>query len=376
LDEFVNMNPLRIAIIDPVGKKAGLDHYNLSLAKSLHDKSCFVKVYSNFKSDKEAFVESHFTFRLYSRISVLFTLIPEYISALRKAKVEKNEFVIVHLFHVSAIDYLLLRLTKYFGFNSCLIVHDIESLIYEKKKSWISRCYDLANFMIVHNEFTYAELIRKISGKNKKKVYLIPHGNFIDLPDNTKREAAAEHFNLNPDKKYLLFFGMIKKSKGLEVLIEAMKNISPEAELIVAGRTRDVSFDTYNEIIKKLNLSKRVHTFIRYITNEERNLFFKLSDIVVIPYHRIYESGVAIMSMSYEVPVVASDLPANARLLDNERGVLFKSGNSSDLSSKINSLIADLDRSRAISKNARKFIATNHGWDNISDEFINVLTNR
>ena len=205
-------------------------------------------------------------------------------------------------------------------------------------------------------------------------MFLIPHGNFIDLRINSTREEAGKYFNLNPEKKYLLFFGMIKKSKGLEVLLNAMIYINPDIDLIIAGRTRDVAFEVYNKDIERMNLSKRVHTFIRYITNEERKMFFKLSDIVVIPYNRIYESGVSIMAMSYNIPVVASDLPANTKLLDNNRGVLFKTGNSSDLADQINSLIADPTRLKSISQNAYDYIATNHSWEKISDQYPGART--
>ena len=167
---------------------------------------------------------------------------------------------------------------------------------------------------------------------------------------------------------------MIKKSKGLDVIINAMKNIHSDVDLIIAGRTRDIDFKDYSFQIEKLKLNQRIHPIVRYITNSERNMLFNFVDLVVIPYRQIYQSGVILLAMSYGIPVIASDLQANKSfIVDNINGILFKDSNSSDLAEKINLIIGDDEKIKSISKNAKDFVAIYHDWNKIGDEFYKIL---
>ncbi len=369
------MEELRIAIIDSVGIKAGLDHYDLSLARALKQQSVHAKVYSNFESD-DGHAEKKFSMYFYSWLSGLIKYLPEYFSALRSAKKDRAGIVILHLFHASFIDYLSILLAGFFGFRRCIIVHDVESMIENRRSSWLRSCISNSDYVVVHNESTCAGLIAKMSVKNKKKISIIPHGNFLDLPGKQNREEALGYFQLHPEKKYLLFFGMIKKSKGLVTLIEAMKDISPDAELIIAGRERDDSFANYKSMIGNLNLSGRIHSFPRYHTNEERNMLFSAAEAVVLPYRRVYQSGVLLMAMSLGVPVIASDLPSMREETGEVNGILFEPGNAVDLSAKINLLLTDRDKKNQIIKNAKAHVSKNHNWNEIADSFKTLLAYR
>ena len=369
------MKSLNIAIIDPVGRKAGLDYYDLSLAISLKNQYCRVKVYSNFADNKnESFVKNHFHFTFKKGFFNSFNLFKEYLNALIKSKANKTEIVILHLFHSSFIDYLLITLTYFFGFRICLIIHDTESLLEQSGKSWIQNCCHLSRYIVVHNSLSYDELLKKISSTEKEKVCIIPHGNFIGLNEITNTIETAKYFNLDSNKIYLLFFGMIKKSKGLEVLIESLKDIPSNVHLIIAGRTRNISFNHYENTINELNLSSRVHPVIRYITNDERNKLFNFSDLVVLPYRKIYQSGVLLQAMSYGLPVIASDLPANKLIINEKNGVLFNTGNASDLAQKINELIMDEKKRKSIAENAKEFVKINNDWENIASDFLNMFS--
>ena len=166
------MKSLNIAIIDPIGRKAGLDHFDLSLAIALKNQSCRVSVYSNFEVSKnESFVKNHFHFSLKKSLLNFFYLFKKYLSALIKSRSDKTEIVIIHLFHSSFFDYFLLSLTHLFGFRICLIIHDIESLLEHSRKSWIQKCSHLSTYIVVHNIVSYNELLKKITSAEKEKVY-------------------------------------------------------------------------------------------------------------------------------------------------------------------------------------------------------------
>ncbi len=363
---------LRIAIVDPVGMKAGLDHYDLSLAKALIRRAVHAKVYSNFESD-DGIARKKFSFLFYGWKSGVLKYFPEFFSALRAAKHDRADIVILHLFHASLADYLSILIARTCGFRVCIIIHDAESMIEDKKWSRLRGCIGNSECVIVHNEWTCAELIKRVNVKNKRKINIIPHGNFIDLPGKQNRTEALNYFQLRPEKKYLLFFGMIKKSKGLETLIEAMKDVGPDVELIIAGRERDDSFGNYKSMIDDLNLSGRIHPYVRYLTNAERGMLFSVAEAVVLPYRRVYQSGVLLMAMSLGVPVIASDLPSMRDEVGENNGMLFEPGSAGDLSGKINLLISDQSKKNETIQNARAHVSKNHDWDDIADSFKTYL---
>jgi glycosyltransferase involved in cell wall biosynthesis len=252
-------------------------------------------------------------------------------------------------------------------------VHDVDSLIHRGGKSYINQSVRLSNYVIVHNQIAYNELLVRVNKDNKCKIYVIPHGNCINLQLYINREDALKNFNLDATKKYLLFFGMIKKAKGLDVLINSMKDIPADIHLIIAGRTRDISFGFYQELIDSYGMSDRIHSFVRYITNDERNCFFNAADIVVLPYRAIYQSGILLMAMSYGKAVVASDLAANKMMLDNKNGILFNTDDSKDLAQKINMLLSDDDKRNQVSAAAKEYVTINNSWENIADAFYSIL---
>ena len=97
---------------------------------------------------------------------------------------------------------------------------------------------------------------------SKNDIYIVPHGNytqFINIrKDKTKSRAKLD---LPQDKTILLFFGMIKKVKGLEVLLKSMRKIidkNPDVVLLIAGKPWENNFSIYQKIIDENNLRLKV----------------------------------------------------------------------------------------------------------------------
>jgi glycosyltransferase involved in cell wall biosynthesis len=111
----------------------------------------------------------------------------------------------------------------------------------------------------------------------------------------------------NPDQKYILFFGIIRKYKGLDLLIEAMSKLGEDYHLLIAGEVYG-SFDEYQGIIDQHELSGRVHLFNRYIPDDKVGLYFSASDVCVLPYRSATQSGIISISKHFEIPVIATDV--------------------------------------------------------------------
>jgi glycosyltransferase involved in cell wall biosynthesis len=111
----------------------------------------------------------------------------------------------------------------------------------------------------------------------------------------------------NSEHKYILFFGIIRKYKGLDLLIEAMSKLGEDVQLIIAGEVYG-SFDEYQSLIDQNELSHRVHLFNSYIPDDKVGLYFSASDVCVLPYRSATQSGIISISKHFEIPVIATDV--------------------------------------------------------------------
>jgi D-inositol-3-phosphate glycosyltransferase len=184
--------------------------------------------------------------------------------------------------------------------------------------------------VIVHNKSSFSELMNK--GIHMPLVAVIPHGNYapfvnqLPLPDNYQ--------TIN-----LLFFGQIKEVKGLDILLKAFAEVvnhNKNYKLVVAGRPWKTQVGKYEKLINDLELSGYVETHFRYIPDEEVEHFYAQSHIIVLPYRRIYQSGVLLLTMSYGRTAITSDLPPFSEIIEpGKNGFLFKSGSAYDLANTI-----------------------------------------
>jgi glycosyltransferase involved in cell wall biosynthesis len=154
-----------------------------------------------------------------------------------------------------------------------------------------------------------------------------------------------------------------------------MACINSSIHLIIAGDTGKESFDKYQNLIDKLGISERIILDINYVSDSKRELYFKAVDAMVLPYEKIFQSGVLLMAMSYGLPVVASDIPPFKEVIEhNKNGLLFESLNAKDLAQKINDLFEDNGSLHEFSKSAIETINTTFSWDEIAANYKHLLS--
>jgi glycosyltransferase involved in cell wall biosynthesis len=200
--------------------------------------------------------------------------------------------------------------------------------------------------------------------KVKTKVLLHPvYEHFGDVLD---REEAAEKLNLNPDKKYLLFFGLIRDYKGLDQLLLSMKELEDDVHLIVAGEVYG-SFEKYEKIIKENNLEDRVHLNLKYISDEMVKYFFSLSTTVVLPYKSGTQSGIIAIAKHFNKPIVATDVGGLSEFIQDEtEGMIVPPNDVAELTKGIEKMLNIIH----ITPTDRP---SPYNWDDFVDEMLGFM---
>lgn len=202
-----------------------------------------------------------------------------------------------------SLGYVLKRLKKN-GVKSIAILDNVKP--HEKRPGDIrfTKYYLNSNsgFIVMSNTVRYDLLEYKPDAIYKQVLHpLYDHfGTLLNKSDARKKLGIEEN------KKVLLFFGFIRKYKGLDLLLESIRFLPEDYTLIIAGEIYG-NFDEYEGIIREYNLENKVKLFIRYINDEEVPLFFSASDVCVLPYKSATQSGIVGISYHFELPVIATD---------------------------------------------------------------------
>lgn len=132
------------------------------------------------------------------------------------------------------------------------------------------------------------------------------------------REEAARALGVSPERKTLLFFGLIRDYKGLDILLEAFRGLPEDYQLLIAGEPYG-SFDKYRKIIDSLPGKDRVYVFPDYIRDSEVKLYFSASDVAVLPYRSATQSGISAIACHFGTPMIVTDV-GGLRHTIGERG--------------------------------------------------------
>jgi len=139
------------------------------------------------------------------------------------------------------------------------------------------------------------------------------------------RAEARDELGLPAEAPVLLFFGFVRRYKGLHVLLEALPRIVerlPDVRLVIAGEFYDdKSF--YEALIEKHQLGPYLHLHDGYVSDEDVAAYFSAADVVVQPYVSATQSGVAKIAYHFERPLIMTDVGGLAEMMpDGEAGLV------------------------------------------------------
>ncbi len=148
-----------------------------------------------------------------------------------------------------------------------------------------------------------------------------PHPMYESFGPQLDKAIAREKLGLDKEGKYLLFFGFIRKYKGLDILLQAFADQRIQAagiKLIIAGEYYDKP-DDYQAIIAEHNLENTLVQANDFIPDSEVSTYFSAADMVVQTYKTATQSGVTQIAYYYHNPMLVTDVGGLAELVPHNK---------------------------------------------------------
>ena len=143
-----------------------------------------------------------------------------------------------------------------------------------------------------------------------KPVSISPHPIFNHFGDPITKMEARTQLGLPEQDKIILFFGYIRKYKGLDLLIQAMANETIKnlgIQLIIVGEFYEDA-STYHDLINALGLQNRISFYSNYIPDVEVKNYVCSADFIIQPYKNATQSGVTPLAYHFEKPMLVTNV--------------------------------------------------------------------
>jgi glycosyltransferase involved in cell wall biosynthesis len=226
--------------------------------------------------------------------------------------------------------------------------------------------------LIVHTEDGKDQLQeREIPGS---KISVVPHG-VLRYPD-TETSSANASSRQTDNENVVLFFGSIKKYKGIDVLLHAfsvMKSETRERTTLKIAGSVSMSIDELQELATELGIENRIDWDIRYVPDEEVPSLFETADVVVFPYRNADQSGALMTALPYGTPIVASDVGGFSDVLDDgTHGHLVEPETPDDLSDALEDVLSNESKRNRMGESVRDLATNTYSWGEIAKQTLEV----
>ena len=173
-----------------------------------------------------------------------------------------------------------------------------------------------------------------------KPTQFIPHPLYDNFGEKVSKAAARQHLNIEAGKNVLLFFGFIRKYKGLDILLDAMK-ILKDKKLPQAGCTLLIAGEfygnqkQYEEQVEQLGIKDQLIMHTHFIADSEVKYYLCAADVVVLPYRTATQSGVTPLAYHFEKPIIVTNVGGLAAMVPDDKVGLVAEPNAAAIAEKI-----------------------------------------
>lgn len=167
--------------------------------------------------------------------------------------------------------------------------------------------------LIFHSAEARTEVEQLLSLRPTHRSSIIPHGHYIGMypPNPSRADTLKTRFNIQEADRVILFFGAIRRYKGVNSLIQALREISdPRLKLIIAGNPMDQ--ELADEIQTAAKTDERIKPYLGFVPEEDVHPLYAIAHLAAVPFERTLTSGSAILALSMGKALL---LPDEARVL-------------------------------------------------------------
>jgi glycosyltransferase involved in cell wall biosynthesis len=219
------------------------------------------------------------------------------------------------------------------------------------------RLYDAVDALIVHSEYGRRQLV-DVLGLEPRKVHVIHHGAFEHLAHQRAEQPLPTEL-AGVDVPVVLFFGLLRPYKGLDILLDAWRQVDG-AELWIVGRPRmDIE-------ALRARAPGGVRFVTRFVGDGELAAYFRRADVVALPYsrtERFDQSGVLATALAFAKPTVLSDVGAFGEVAATGAAELVSAEDPAALATALRDLLSDPSRRELLAAAAAAAAAGTYSWD-------------
>lgn len=205
-----------------------------------------------------------------------------------------------------------------------------------------------------------------------KPCSLTPHPLYDNFGDKVSRDEAIAHLRLDADQRYILFFGLIRDYKGLDLLLRAFADKrlrGKNVKLLVAGEFYS-NAERYEQLEQELELAQYIVWCKEFIPADEVRYYFAAADLVAQPYKSATQSGITQIAYHFERPMLVTDVGGLAEIVPHGKVGYVVKPNADDIADALVDFInhkQDSDFSTGIAEEKIKYT-----WDKMTATLIDV----
>ncbi len=251
------------------------------------------------------------------------------------------------------LDYYFLVRAKKAGYPIVYTAHDA-NLFYGGKifQEYQRRILKIADRIVVHTQSSIEKLDHSLPGTNiGSKCRVVPHPNYLPTVSGTpEQKEARKRLSLPRESEIVLFFGGMRKEKGLDTLLRGFVDVAaerPNALLLIAGsppRSFSFDLDMHQRMAVDLGIADRVRWDLKRVDHDDMIDYYSAADAIALPYRQIDMSGVLLLAMTLGKAVIASNVGGFPEVIrQGKNGLLVEKDNPDALARSIMLLLGDRD---------------------------------
>jgi glycosyltransferase involved in cell wall biosynthesis len=216
------------------------------------------------------------------------------------------------------------------------------------------------------------ELFFQIEGD---RISVIPHGSydFLSTEKSTNERTVREELGIPKGKRVILFFGLIRRYKGLEYLVEAFEQVRARMDnvmLLVVGKIfsgNSEEFQYYSDLIDQLRGHDDIRCVPEYVPLEKVDSYFSAADLVALPYTKSYTSGILLAAYAAGKPVVVTDTGGLSEVVEEGKsGAVVPPRDATALANAIIDIFQTPGKLTAMGQHAKYLGETTYSWKGIA----------